>query len=147
MWIEVDRAAPCSMLIWRRSRICLTSPAERPIHPHRRIGNIKRCLGPSRTGISARHDKSRKKFPHLNPFPKGEAEEANATALFFLDSWIPAFLISTSRKRKMPSRKRGTAFFSRCAAKTELCVTVESFSGLWFLSIPKSSRHIQWMIN
>src|SRR5213592_2060627 len=50
-------------------------------------------------------------------------------------------------KRKMPSRKRGTAFFSRCAAKTELCVTVESFSGLWFLSIPKSSRHIQWMIN
>ena len=140
MWIEVDRAVPCSMLIWRWSRICLTSPAD----PHRRIGNIKRCLGPSRTGISARHDKSRKKFPHLNPFPKGEAEEANATALFFLDSCVPD---SISRKRKMPSRKRGTAFFSRCAAKTELCVTVESFSGLWFLSIPKSSRHIQWMIN
>src|SRR6266436_8150674 len=48
-----------------------------------------------------------------------------------------------AEEKKMPSRKRGTAFFSRCAAKTELCVTVESFSGLWFLSIPKSSRHTQ----
>jgi hypothetical protein len=28
------------------------------------------------------------------------------------------------------------------AAKTELCVTVV-FSELWFLSIPKSSRHVQ----
>jgi hypothetical protein len=33
--------------------------------------------------------------------------------------------------------------FSRCsAAKTELCVTVVFFE-LWFLSIPKSSRHAQ----
>ena len=30
---------------------------------------------------------------------------------------------------------------SRCAAKTELCVTVITLK-LWFLSIPKSSRHI-----
>ena len=110
MWIEVDRAVPCSMLIWRRSRICLTSPAERPIHPHRRIGNIKRCLGPSRTGISARHDKSRKKFPHLNPFPKGEAEEANATALFFLDSWIPGFLIQFLGKEKCRPASAGRHF-------------------------------------
>ena len=35
---------------------------------------------------------------------------------------------------------------SRCAAKTELCVT-RVFLGLWFLSIPKSSRHVRWMIN
>jgi hypothetical protein len=32
---------------------------------------------------------------------------------------------------------------SRCAAKTELCVTVFRSLKLWFLSIPKSSRHIQ----
>src|SRR5260370_36168128 len=39
-------------------------------------------------------------------------------------------VIRGSSERKMPSRKRGTAFFSRCAAKTELCVTVFS---LWAL--------------
>src|SRR5437773_3989031 len=31
---------------------------------------------------------------------------------------------------------------SRCAAKTELCVTVVFFE-LWFLSIPESSRRVQ----
>src|SRR2546425_5214480 len=35
-----------------------------------------------------------------------------------------------------------SGIFSRCAAKTELCVTVEVFFELWFLSIPKSSRHV-----
>src|SRR6266568_8060350 len=32
----------------------------------------------------------------------------------------------------MPSRRRGTAFFSRCAAKTELCVTVKISLGSGF---------------
>ena len=27
------------------------------------------------------------------------------------------------------------------------CALPSFLSGLWFLSIPKSSRHIQWMIN
>jgi len=49
-------------------------------------------------------------------------------------------------KKEMPDRAslatRHLVDVQLAAAKTELCVTVV-FSELWFLSIPKSLRHIQ----
>src|SRR3989442_9990803 len=44
---EVDRAVPCSMLIRRRSRNCLPSPAERPIHLSARRSALHFAAGAS----------------------------------------------------------------------------------------------------
>ena len=47
---------------------------------------------------------------------------------------------SIDQKRKMPSRSRGTALVD--VQQRLNCALPSFFSGLWFLSIPKSSRHI-----
>jgi hypothetical protein len=59
--------------------------------------------------------------------------------------WQPA-LPNPKTEKEMPDRAslaiRHLVDVQLAAAKTELCVTVV-FSELWFLSIPKSLRHIQ----
>ena len=58
--------------------------------------------------------------------------------------WQPA-LPNPKTEKEMPDRAslaiRHLVDVQLAAAKTELCVTVV-FSELWFLSIPKSSRHV-----
>src|SRR5205085_8008166 len=82
--------------------------------------------------------------PATNSRPRNLVRKGRFGRLPATAGWQPA-LPNPKTEKEMPDRAslaiRHLVDVQLAAAKTELCVTVV-FSELWFLSIPKSLRHV-----
>src|SRR6266568_4169717 len=143
MWIEVDRAVPCSMLIWRRSRICLTSPASRPIHPTEESEILRDVL--VRAGLAFPLDMTKAGKNSLTSILSlRERRKKRTLPLCF--SWIPAFLIQFLGKEKCRPASAGRHFLVdvqqrlNCALPSFFLWALVSFDSKVFTAYP-------WMIN